>query len=56
MERGSQRILTTHSGSLPRSRALVKMLMAQTLGDPTHVLAGTDCGFDTAAGPGEVVR
>jgi 5-methyltetrahydropteroyltriglutamate--homocysteine methyltransferase len=27
---------------------------AQAVGDPTRVLAGTDCGFDTAAGRGRV--
>ena len=26
------------------------------LGDPTRLLAGTDCGFDTSAGNGRVVR
>jgi 5-methyltetrahydropteroyltriglutamate--homocysteine methyltransferase len=30
--------------------------VAQALGDPTRVLAGTDCGFDTAAGLGEVAE
>ena len=25
-------------------------LVVQAVGDPTRVLAGTDCGFDTAAG------
>ena len=28
--------------------------VARTVGDPSRALAGTDCGFDTAAGPGEV--
>ena len=28
--------------------------VAAALGDPHRVLAGTDCGFDTAAGLGEV--
>jgi len=28
--------------------------VAQVLGDPRRVLAGTDCGFDTAAGLGRV--
>jgi len=28
--------------------------VAGALGDPTRVLAGTDCGFDTAAGRGQV--
>ena len=28
--------------------------VAAAVGDPTRVLAGTDCGFDTAAGLGEV--
>jgi 5-methyltetrahydropteroyltriglutamate--homocysteine methyltransferase len=28
--------------------------VAQTLGDPTRVLAATDCGFDTSAGAGRV--
>ncbi len=27
-------------------------LVARTIGDPTRVLAGTDCGFDTSAGRG----
>jgi 5-methyltetrahydropteroyltriglutamate--homocysteine methyltransferase len=27
---------------------------AEAVGDPTRVIAGTDCGFDTAAGLGEV--
>ena len=29
---------------------------AKNLGDPTHVLAGTDCGFDTSAGMGRVAE
>ena len=28
--------------------------VAQAVGDPTRVLAGTDCGFDTSAGRGRV--
>jgi 5-methyltetrahydropteroyltriglutamate--homocysteine methyltransferase len=28
--------------------------VAAVLGDPTRVLAGTDCGFDTSAGRGRV--
>jgi 5-methyltetrahydropteroyltriglutamate--homocysteine methyltransferase len=28
--------------------------VAQAIGDPTRVLAGTDCGFDTSAGRGRV--
>ncbi len=28
--------------------------VAQTLGDPTRILAATDCGFDTSAGAGRV--
>ena len=28
--------------------------VARTVGDPTRVLAGTDCGFDTSAGRGRV--
>jgi 5-methyltetrahydropteroyltriglutamate--homocysteine methyltransferase len=28
--------------------------VAQSVGDPTRVLAGTDCGFDTSAGRGRV--
>jgi len=28
--------------------------VAQVIGDPTRVLAGTDCGFDTSAGRGRV--
>jgi len=30
--------------------------VAETLGDPARVLAGTDCGFDTAAGMGKVAE
>lgn len=30
--------------------------VAKTLGDPTRVIAGTDCGFDTAAGAGRVAE
>ena len=30
--------------------------VAKTLGDPTRVMAGTDCGFDTAAGAGRVAE
>ena len=29
---------------------------AEAVGDPHRVLAGTDCGFDTAAGLGEVAQ
>ena len=29
---------------------------ADAVGDPRRVLAGTDCGFDTAAGLGEVAE
>ncbi|HZR77458.1 hypothetical protein [Bradyrhizobium sp.] len=28
--------------------------VAKTIGDPTRVMAGTDCGFDTSAGAGRV--
>ena len=30
--------------------------VAQSLGDPTRVIAGTDCGFDTSAGRGRVAE
>ena len=30
--------------------------VAQSIGDPRRVLAGTDCGFDTSAGRGRVSR
>jgi 5-methyltetrahydropteroyltriglutamate--homocysteine methyltransferase len=30
--------------------------VAQVIGDPHRILAGTDCGFDTAAGLGEVAE
>ena len=30
--------------------------IAQALGDPTRILAGTDCGFDTSAGMGKVAE
>jgi 5-methyltetrahydropteroyltriglutamate--homocysteine methyltransferase len=29
---------------------------AEIVGDPRRVLAGTDCGFDTSAGLGEVAE
>jgi 5-methyltetrahydropteroyltriglutamate--homocysteine methyltransferase len=29
--------------------------VAEAVGDPTRVIAGTDCGFDTSAGVGDVV-
>jgi 5-methyltetrahydropteroyltriglutamate--homocysteine methyltransferase len=28
--------------------------VAQSVGDPRRVIAGTDCGFDTSAGLGDV--
>ena len=31
-------------------------LVARSIGDPTRVLAGTDCGFDTSAGRGRVAE
>ena len=30
--------------------------VARAVGDPTRVLAGTDCGFDTSAGMGRVAE
>ena len=30
--------------------------VARTIGDPTRLLAGTDCGFDTSAGRGRVAE
>jgi len=30
--------------------------IAQALGDPSRLLAGTDCGFDTSAGMGKVAE
>jgi 5-methyltetrahydropteroyltriglutamate--homocysteine methyltransferase len=30
--------------------------VARALDDPTRVIAGTDCGFDTAAGAGRVAE
>ena len=30
--------------------------MARAVGDPSRVLAGTDCGFDTSAGMGRVAE
>jgi 5-methyltetrahydropteroyltriglutamate--homocysteine methyltransferase len=30
--------------------------VAEAIGDPTRILAGTDCGFATAAGLGEVAE
>ena len=29
---------------------------AKAVGDPARIIAGTDCGFDTAAGFGEVAE
>jgi methionine synthase II (cobalamin-independent) len=55
--RGSERrFLTTHAGSLPRPTALTEAvadrlrLVAQAVGDPRRVIAGTDCGLETSAG------
>jgi 5-methyltetrahydropteroyltriglutamate--homocysteine methyltransferase len=31
-------------------------LVVKAVGDPTRVLAGTDCGFDTSAGRGRVAE
>ena len=31
-------------------------LVTQAIGDPRRVIAGTDCGFDTAAGLGQVAE
>jgi 5-methyltetrahydropteroyltriglutamate--homocysteine methyltransferase len=28
--------------------------VADAVGDPTRVIAGTDCGFDTSAGIGDI--
>ena len=28
--------------------------IARSVGDPTRIIAGTDCGFDTSAGIGDV--
>ena len=30
--------------------------VARVIGNPTRVLAGTDCGFDTSAGRGRVAE
>jgi 5-methyltetrahydropteroyltriglutamate--homocysteine methyltransferase len=30
--------------------------VAAVVGDPTRVIAGTDCGFDTSAGRGRVAE
>jgi 5-methyltetrahydropteroyltriglutamate--homocysteine methyltransferase len=30
--------------------------VARTVGDPSRILAGTDCGFDTSAGMGRVAE
>ncbi len=30
--------------------------VARVLGDPSRVIAGTDCGFDTSAGRGNVAE
>ena len=54
MKHSETRILTTHTGSLPRPEGLVAMLGSVSRGDPTRVLAGTDCGFDTSAGSNRV--
>jgi 5-methyltetrahydropteroyltriglutamate--homocysteine methyltransferase len=38
----------------PRTVAERLVRIAEAVGDPRRVLAGTDCGFDTAAGSGRV--
>jgi 5-methyltetrahydropteroyltriglutamate--homocysteine methyltransferase len=45
-----------HMGSLPRPEADRIERVAAVIGDPTRVLAGTDCGFDTSAGWGRVAE
>ena len=53
----SERILTTHAGSLPRPPDLLQMMYDRGAGKPVagmvgpeRVIAGTDCGFGTFAG------
>jgi methionine synthase II (cobalamin-independent) len=52
MRRSSERILTTHCGSLPRAPEVRRF--ADVLGRE-NIIAGVDCGLDTVAGPAQVV-
>lgn len=77
MKHSTDRILTTHVGSLPRPQNVVEQLFAQDRGEVhdeiehpqlvaerierfarivgrERVIAGTDCGFGTFAGFGNV--
>jgi 5-methyltetrahydropteroyltriglutamate--homocysteine methyltransferase len=47
---------TTNYVEHPEVVALRLEAAVQAIGDPQRVLAGTDCGFDTAAGLGEVAH
>ena len=49
MKNSTDRFLTTHVGSLPRSAAVTRCVFARE-----RVIAGTDCGFATFAGFGKV--
>ncbi len=64
MKRSTDRILTTHMGSLPRPDVLAvehPLVIAEQLeravravGDRERVMAGTDCGFGTIVGDTQV--
>jgi methionine synthase II (cobalamin-independent) len=61
MQHSTDRILTTHAGSLPRPRSLIALHTAKyggtmAVGDPRRIIAGTDCGFETAAGSKMVIE
>ncbi|HVR30168.1 MAG TPA: hypothetical protein VMS86_11620 [Thermoanaerobaculia bacterium] len=47
---------TTNYVEHPRAVADRIERVARVVGDPTRVLAGTDCGFETAAGLGTVAQ
>ena len=40
--------------STPRSSRTASTRVAEAVGDPRRIIAGTDCGFDTSAGIGDV--
>lgn len=54
MLKSDGRILTIHTGSLPRTIADCLTRIAEALGDSSRLMAGTDCGFDISAGNGRV--
>jgi 5-methyltetrahydropteroyltriglutamate--homocysteine methyltransferase len=49
-------VIDTTSNYVEHPRTIADRIerVARVIGDPTRVLAGTDCGFETAAGLGTV--